>query len=302
MSGRASGNREKCTIEVVVDGAAEVAVRGDNATLTNISGQTPQWRRFECSAPLPANAANFRFSGVDGRGRQQLVREPGNGGAAVVRIEDPDGGSEAYTFDLTWGGSFVNPPVYTQDRNQRVPPVYAPVNPPVNRGVSPGIQACQSAVVSRLRSDGFERTEIRTINAEDRPGGADRVIGFAEAERRNGQRQAFDFSCTVNLDRGTVRYVEVTPRVVEGRGGPARTTSVTPGIAACQQAVEARLGNDGYDQVSVRSINAVDRPGGGDQVSGYADAERYRRVESFNFSCVVNLERGEVRSLDLNRR
>jgi len=101
-----SPDRGKCTIEVVVDGAAEVEVRGDNAVLRNLSGRPPQWRRFECTGPLPGNPANFRFSGVDGRGRQTLIREPRNGSGAVVRIEDPDNGSEGYTFDLTWSGGY----------------------------------------------------------------------------------------------------------------------------------------------------------------------------------------------------
>ena len=39
---------------------------------------------------------------VDGRGRQQLVQDPRNGGAATVRIEDSDGGAGTYTFDLMW--------------------------------------------------------------------------------------------------------------------------------------------------------------------------------------------------------
>ena len=101
-----SPDRGKCTIEVVVDGAAEVEIRGDNAVLRNLSGRPPQWRRFECTGPLPGNPANFRFSGVDGRGRQTLIREPRNGSGAVVRIEDPDNGSEGYTFDVTWGGGY----------------------------------------------------------------------------------------------------------------------------------------------------------------------------------------------------
>ena len=101
-----SSDRGKCTIEVVVDGAADVEVRGDSAVLRNLSGQPPQWRRFECTGPLPANPANFRFSGVDGRGRQTLIRDPRNGGVAAVRIEDPQNGSEGYTFDLTWSGGY----------------------------------------------------------------------------------------------------------------------------------------------------------------------------------------------------
>ena len=35
-----------------------------------------------------------------------MIREPRNGGGAVVRIEDPDNGSEGYTFDLTWSGGY----------------------------------------------------------------------------------------------------------------------------------------------------------------------------------------------------
>jgi len=103
-------NRGKCTIEVVVDGAADVEIRGDNALLRNLSGQPPQWRRFECTGPMPANPANFRFAGVDGRGRQTLIRDPRNGGVAVVRIEDKDNGSEGYTFDVFWDGSGGLPP------------------------------------------------------------------------------------------------------------------------------------------------------------------------------------------------
>jgi hypothetical protein len=106
------GDREgKCTIEVVVDGTAEVEIRGDRAVIRNLTGQRPQWRRFVCNAPMPANPAGFRFKGIDGRGRQNLVRSPEGGGAAVVRIEDPQGGSEGYTFDVMWAmGGYSAPP------------------------------------------------------------------------------------------------------------------------------------------------------------------------------------------------
>jgi len=104
MVGGGDRNRGECTVEVVVDGAAQVEVRGGTALLRNLSGRPPQWRRFECTAIMPDNPADFRFSGVDGRGRQQLIADPRNGGAAVVRIEDSDNGEEGYTFRLTWNG------------------------------------------------------------------------------------------------------------------------------------------------------------------------------------------------------
>jgi len=102
IRGGGNGRDGKCTIEVVVDGAADVEIRGSNAVLHNLSGQPAEWRRFECNTVMPPNPANFRFQGIDGRGRQSLVRDPRNGGAAVVRIEDPQGGREGYTFDIMW--------------------------------------------------------------------------------------------------------------------------------------------------------------------------------------------------------
>lgn len=93
----------RCVVEVVVDGAAEVEIRGDNATLRNLKGQPPQWRRFECTEAMPVNPAGFQFHGVDGRGRQQLMQPAQNGSPAVIRLEDPDDGSEGYTFEVTWG-------------------------------------------------------------------------------------------------------------------------------------------------------------------------------------------------------
>ena len=104
------GGQGRCTIEVVVDGAAEVEVRGDNAVLRNLGGQPPQWRRFECTSPLPPNPADFRYRGVDGRGRQDLVRDPRSGGTAVVRIEDRDNGADKYKFDLLWSGGYPGRP------------------------------------------------------------------------------------------------------------------------------------------------------------------------------------------------
>jgi hypothetical protein len=106
------GDRAKCTIEVEVDGVAEVEIQGDQGRMRTLSGNPSAWRRLECSEPLPPNPADFHFSGVDGRGRQTLLRDPANNrGAAVIRIEDPQGGREGYTFDIEWrAGSFGNGP------------------------------------------------------------------------------------------------------------------------------------------------------------------------------------------------
>lgn len=101
ISGR--GGDGKCTFEVEVDGVAEVEISGDRGYLRTLSGTPATWRRLDCNRAMPRYPENFRFQGIDGRGRQDLVRDPGsNGGTAVVRIEDPKGGREGYTGDVKW--------------------------------------------------------------------------------------------------------------------------------------------------------------------------------------------------------
>ena len=127
-----SSSNGKCTVEVVVDGAADVEIRGDRAQLRNLAGRPPQWRRFECNGVLPPNPADFRFRGVDGRGRQTLISDPTRGGPAVVRIEDRDNGAEAYTFDITWTNM-----TYSQD-TYRAPAPYPGNYPDPGRYSQPG--------------------------------------------------------------------------------------------------------------------------------------------------------------------
>ena len=121
ITGGGDRDRGKCTIEVVVDGTAEVEIRGDRATLRNVAGQPPQWRRFVCNMPMPMDPVGFRFAGVDGRGRQTLIRAAERGTPAVIRIEDPQGGAEGYTFDIFWqmGTSGGPPPVMPPPPDRR---------------------------------------------------------------------------------------------------------------------------------------------------------------------------------------
>jgi len=204
MSGR-------CTVEVVVDGAAEVEIRGDNGTLRNLKGQMPQWRRFECTAPMPFNISNFNFRGIDGRGRQQLIQDPrSNRGAAVIQIEDPPNGSEGYTFEIRWdggGGGYQG-----GDRGDR------PVGRDGDRGrdrrftVDQAIAVCQDEVRRqaaeryRARDIEFARTAI-----DDQPGRNDWVLGTFQVRRDRDRREFYKFSCSVNFDTGRVRSASVDP-------------------------------------------------------------------------------------------
>jgi hypothetical protein len=230
ITGGGGGDRGKCTIEVVVDGAAEVEIRGDNATLRNLAGQQPQFRRFQCNSVMPPNPANFHFSGVDGRGRQTLVREPRNGGSAVVRIEDSQGGSEGYTFDLTWGGSDRGPggdqsPQYPQpgaqdpgrggDRDGR--------NEDRERVSSrfttdQAIRVCQDAVRQQAADRLHARdVDFRRTTIDDKPGRNDWVIGTLDIRRGYNRVETYRFSCSVDFDDGRVRSADIQPMRGWGR-------------------------------------------------------------------------------------
>lgn len=263
---------------------------------------------------MPANAPNFRFSGVDGRGSQELVRGPQNGAGAVVRIQDPDGGSEGYTFDLTWGGA--DRPNYSNvpnggpgfggrgdnrgfDANDR-------------RGNGPrytteqAVRVCQDEVrrqaAERFRSGNiaFRRTAL-----DDTPGRQDWVTGLLDIRRGYDRDEVYRFSCSVNFDNGEVRSAQIEPlerdRYVPGFGD-ARTSPARVALQSCQQSVEAAIAQKGYQHVDFLSINADDRPGRNDWIVGTARADIRFRSDTFTFSCAVDLRDGDVRSVDVRRR
>lgn len=214
------GSEGKCTIEVVVDGAAEVEVRGDTAFLRNLWGQPPQWRRFVCNRPIPPRMADFRFKGIDGRGSQTLVRDPQSGGAAVVRIEDRQGGSEGYTFDLIWHeGTPPGPPPTgafirddhdrdDHDRDDRFDRDHFDRD-----RLPPGevAQICRDEV----REQAANRFQSADINFRrvDVDGGRGRewVFGIFDVHGHGRPEAVYQFSCSVNFGNGRIRSVDIDP-------------------------------------------------------------------------------------------
>jgi hypothetical protein len=193
------GDWGKCTIEVEVDDLAEVAIAGDEGRLRTLAGGPAVWRRFVCSGPIPARPADFRFRGIDGRGRVTLVRDPReNRGVAVVRIDDRDGGREGYTFDLEWRGGDYSPGRGRRDDRG-------------SANMAGAIQSCQDAVTERLSRDGYRNVRFRSTGADDRRGRDDQVSGTLTARDRQGVRD-FDFSCSVDLRSGRIRDVNLDRR------------------------------------------------------------------------------------------
>ena len=293
-------DRGRCTIEVVVDGTVEVEIRGDTGVLRNLAGQPPQWRRFDCSGPMPPNPADFRFEGVDGRGHQELVRDPRNSGVAVVRIEDRQGGREGYKFNLFWsggGGGFRG-----DDRGDRY-----------DRGGSrrmsteEAVRVCQESVreqaVERFRT---RDVEFRRTTLDDNPGRNDWVIGTLMVRRGYGREEVYRFGCSVNFDNGRVRSAEIQ-ELEGGRYGDrddGRNNAAATGraLANCQQAVEQRIRRDGYDRVEIGTINIDNRPGRNDWIIGNARAFGRSGRDAYEFSCSVDLRDGDLRSVDVRRR
>ena len=111
----------RCTIRVRIDDDSDVELRGDQIRIRPLRGGPGRDEGSECNAPLPTsgNIRNFRFRGIDGRGNPRLVQEPAsrNYYVAVVNVQDPRGGDEGYTFELSWdwdgsggGGIFPDRP------------------------------------------------------------------------------------------------------------------------------------------------------------------------------------------------
>lgn len=159
-------------------------------------------------------------------------------GAAVVRIQDSDGGAEGYTFDLVWRGAGFGSNPTGQPLGGR------------DRGASPNdaARACQDAVRERANQQyGFRDITFRGLNADDNPGRNDRIMGSFDvrqgrdaeradryagrdnaisacqraAEQRiqpprptgnNGRTYDFEIRCAVNPDNGSVRSIQVNRR------------------------------------------------------------------------------------------
>jgi len=96
----------ECTIRVMIDDEANVILRGDTVYVQVVSGGPARDDGSECTGPLPRNVTGFQFRGIDGRGEVRLIEQPSqsNRWSGVVNIRDKKGGSEGYTYRLSWTG------------------------------------------------------------------------------------------------------------------------------------------------------------------------------------------------------
>ncbi len=298
--GNGDPNSGRCTVQVVVDGAATIEINGTNANLRDVSGSAPQWRRFECTGPMPANAANLRFRPLEGRGRQQLIRDPRNGGSAVVRVEDPEAGADSYSFELTWSGGG---PQYSGQQygrpEYRDQQQYGP-GPAMAGGrwtQDQAVRACREDVRGRAAERYGSNIRFGDMRMEDNPDRRDWVVGSFTTPQ-DGQMHRF--ACSVNFDSGNVRWAQIDPP--GGRFGSGSAERYSPRQAAvqnCQSAVAQRMRDRGLGEIRFGETN-VDPDG--DWVRGQVWGDRGYGDRPFAFSCRVEPNDGDVRSVDLNRQ
>jgi hypothetical protein len=327
--GGGSPDRGKCTIEVVVDTAAEVEIRGNRGILRNIAGQQPQWRRFECTGALPQNPADFRFAGIDGRGRQTLVRDPRNsGGAAVIRIEDPASGSEGYTFDILWGSGYAQGPVRNDQGGGRFDggPDQGPMRNdqgggPFGIGRSGGgpgrrftteqaVQVCESSILQQAQQRfRTQNISFRGTALDDNPGRQDWVMGMFDVQRSPGRGETYRFSCSVNFDTGQVRSAQIgaMERIASGRrygDGPGQRFTTEQAVQVCESSVRQQAEQRFRTRnISFRGTALDNNPGRQDWVMGMFDVSRSpAQNETYRFSCSVNFDTGLVRSAQIGAR
>jgi len=87
-----------------VDGNDELTLRGDRVSIRHLANNPITDDGYDFVEPLPRRPVNVRLTKLAGRGRVDIVEQPSgrNGWSVKVLIEDPEGGSDVYRFELDW--------------------------------------------------------------------------------------------------------------------------------------------------------------------------------------------------------
>ncbi len=306
----------QCVIEVQVDATAEVEIRGTAGVLTNIAGQPPQWRRFECSGPMPVNPTNFKFSATGGRGQQQLVRDPSTTGVAIVRIEDKNGGAANYQFTFEWQGYSGNPaPLgFPQSGSAGNPSIFDNSAAGASNGKgkamssAEAVESCQQQIVT-LATQRFNTTNVffRRTSVDNNKRGQDQIRGTIDVNANN-QAQRYRFNCAVNLNNGRIRSAQIDNAPVGqntrdfgydgGNYNAMGVTNANRAIQSCEAAADRRFAEQGLQRVGYGTVDIDDRTGV-NRVFGTATVtDRNQRQQTVDFSCPVNLQNGTATSVD----
>ena len=159
-----------------------------------------------------------------------------------------------------------------------------------------------------MRQYGLSDIDFGNLNADDSPGRNDTIIGSFDV-RRGNNRDAYRFSCAIDLAHGSVRGVEISRGQDAPTAGPVGhyrgrdDGGRDDATAACQRAAEQRIERDGYRNVQFGRLDA-DGNRRNDGIAGTATAQRGNngRAYDFDIRCSVNLDNGNIRSVEVKRR
>lgn len=103
-------------------------------------------------------------------------------------------------------------------------------------------------------------------------------------------------------DEGRYESDRNTPGYDPGERGRMRI-SVSEAVRVCTVAVRERINRDyRYADAEIQNARLDNRPGRNDTIIGDATGRRGSNVEEFLFTCMVNFDNGNVRSVDVRRR
>ncbi len=87
-----------------VDGSDWIMLRGDAVTIRHLTDRPIKESSYELPSPLPCEQLTVRLNKLRGRGRVEIIQQPGlfNDCTVIVLLEDPKGGDDWYEFELTW--------------------------------------------------------------------------------------------------------------------------------------------------------------------------------------------------------
>jgi len=87
-----------------VDGSDYIQLRRDRVTVHHVQAQPITGADYNLSSPLPQRPVSVQLNRLQGRGKVLLYQQPSgaNNYMVSVYIEDNDGGSDFYEFELIW--------------------------------------------------------------------------------------------------------------------------------------------------------------------------------------------------------
>jgi hypothetical protein len=87
-----------------VDGSDYIELRGDQVNVRHVAALPITEATYDVRRPLPRQALTVQLNKLHGRGKVVLTQQPSsaNNYTAIVFIEDNEGSSDLYEFELTW--------------------------------------------------------------------------------------------------------------------------------------------------------------------------------------------------------